>query len=111
MLYTVLDDNKFAGVAILLHAKPVRKSNKVHEIGGRIMALDLMVNKIKVRFVAVYLPHMGYPVSEFDDTFDQLRCVVDEGRRCRRSLVIGGDFNSQLGVGVRGAALAELLLC
>ena len=108
VLYTALDDNKFGGVAILLHAKHVRKSNKIHEVSGRILALDFMVNKIKVRAVAVYLPHMGYAVSEFHDTFDQLRCVIDQGQKCRQRLVIGGDFNTQLGVGMRGAALAEL---
>ena len=108
LLYTELVDNKFAGVGILLHSRHVRKTNKIHAVGGRIMALDFMVNKIKIRVVAVYLPHMGYPVSEFDETFDQLRCVIDEGRRCRKSLIVGGDFNSQLGVGARGAALAEL---
>ena len=67
-----------------------------------------MVNKIKVRAVAVYLPHMGYTVSEFHDTFDQMRCVIDRGHKSRQRLIIGGDFNTQLGVGMRGAALAEL---
>ena len=81
LLYTELDENKFAGVGILLHSKHVRKSNKMHAIGGRIMALDFMVNKMKVRVVAVYLPHIGYGVPEFNDTFDQLRCVVEGGRR------------------------------
>ena len=83
LLYTELDGNKFAGVGILLHAKHVRKTNRICAVGGRVLALDFMVNKIKIRAVAVYLPHMGYPVSEFDETFDQLRCVIDEGRRCR----------------------------
>ena len=72
VLYTALDDNKFGGVAILLHAKHVRKSNKIHEVSGRILALDFMVNKIKVRAVAVYLPYMGYTVSEFDELCDIL---------------------------------------
>ena len=49
------------------------------------MALDFMINKMKARAVAVYLPHLGYAVSEFNDTFDQLRCVVDEGRRCNEA--------------------------
>ena len=108
LLYTSIEDNSFAGVGILLHSKHVRKSNKIHAVGGRIMALDFMVNKIKMRVVAVYLPHLGYPVIEFNETFDQLRCVIDEGRKRKRSLIVGGDFNSQVGVGDRGAALAEL---
>ena len=83
VLYTAWDDNKFGGVGILLHVKHVRKSNKLHEVSGRILALDFMVNKIKVRVVAVYLPHMGYAISEFHDIFDQLRCVIGKGRKCR----------------------------
>ena len=92
VLYTELDDNKFVGVGILLHAKHARKTNKMHAVGGRVMALDFVVNKIKIRAVAVYVPHIGYPVSEFDETFDQLRCVIDQGRKCKRSIIVRGGF-------------------
>ena len=36
VLYTHIDDNAFAGVGILLHAKHIRKNIQVHAISGRV---------------------------------------------------------------------------
>ena len=40
--------------------------------------------------------------EHFEQTFEQLRCVLDQGQKLNRKLFVGGDFNLQLGVGVRG---------
>ena len=102
VLYTSIDTNRHAGVGILLHSKHVKSNNKPHMISGRIMALDLTVNEIKIRAVAVYMPHCGYTQDEFDETYDQLRCISGKAQTQRRRLIIGGDFNSQINVGYRG---------
>ena len=44
-------------------------------------------------------------MSDFDNTLDQLRRALQQGRNLKRRVVVGGDFNSQLGVGARGAAI------
>ena len=80
----------------------------MHIISDRIVALDLIVNQIKIRAVAVYIPHCGYPQTDFDDTYDQLRATLGEARSQKRRLIVGGDFNSQINVGERGHALDEL---
>ena len=108
VLFTALSENSSSGTGILLHTEHVKKSNKLHYISDRVLALDFMAYGIKIRAIAVYAPHAGYPVEDFDTTFDQLRCVLQEGRNLKRRLVVGGDFNSRLNVGVRGAALENL---
>ena len=108
LLYTSLRANIFSGTGILLHAKHVRTSNVVHDISDRVLGLDFIVNNIKVRAVAVYLPHMGYPQEDYDVAVEQIKCVLGEARQKQRRIILGGDFNSQLGVGIRGETLHEL---
>ena len=50
----------------------------MHPISDRILALDLVVNHIKIRAIPIYMPHCGYSVEHFEETFDQLRCVLDQ---------------------------------
>ena len=61
-----------------------------------------MVGPSKVRAVAMYAPHCGYDWEHFERTCEQLLCVLDQAQKLKRKLIVGGDFNLQLGVGVRG---------
>ena len=81
VLFTHLEDNVYASVGILLHAKHVRKSNKVHCVSGKVLALDIIVGTMKIRVVSVYAPHLGYGWEHFEQTFDQLRCVLDQAKK------------------------------
>ena len=63
ILYTVLLDDDLLGAGIFLHAKHVRSSNVVHRVCSRVLGLDLRVDGIKIRAVAVYVPHYGYDVT------------------------------------------------
>ena len=45
----------------------------------------------------------------FDNTYEQLRCILQQSRNTQRRLVIGGDFNTQMNVGSRGDALQHLV--
>ena len=109
ILYTVLLDDDFLGTGILLHAKHVKGSNVIHRVCSRVLGLDLRVNGIKIRAVAVYVPHCGYDIEHFNETFDQLRYFASVGRKKGRRLVIGGDFNTQIGIGSRGECLDEFV--
>ena len=77
-LFTALSENSSSGTGILLHIKHVKQSNKIHRISDRVLALDFTAYGIKIRAVAMYAPHAGYPMQDFDDTFDQLRCVLQQ---------------------------------
>ena len=70
--------------------------------------MGFIVNSIKIRAVAVYMPHCGYLQEEYDTTFEQLKCIVAAGKRKQRRIIIGGDFNAQIGRGIRGDSLREL---
>ena len=109
VLFTALLDNAFLGTGILLNEKYVRKSNKIHCITDRVLVLDFMAYGTKIRAVAVCVLHAGYPVEDFEATFDQLQNTLQNGRNLKRRLVVGGDFNCQLNVGMRGAALDNLI--
>ena len=65
VLFTHLENNKSAGVGILLHSKHVKKSNRVRIVSDRVLALDVCVNAVRMTFVAVYMPHCGYSVECF----------------------------------------------
>ena len=93
----------------MVNAKHVKKSIELHVISGRVLAMDVCINGLKIRVVAAYLPHCGYDVEVFDQTFDQIRCVVDQGQKQKRKIIIGGDFNLQVNVGYRGTQLQSLV--
>ena len=59
--------------------------------------------------VAVYMPHCGYDFSVFEETYDQLRCALDQISRKKRRVLLGGDFNTTLNVGIRGLHLHNLV--
>merc|ERR1712086_101146 len=97
-----------AGVGILLHERHVKQSNRIQNVSGRVLALDFTVNGNKMRSIATYVPHCGYSVQQLEQTYDQLRCVVSEARRSKRAVIVGGDFNTQIGIGRRGILLEQL---
>ena len=71
----------------------------------------------KYCIIPIYTPHCGYSQSEFDAFYDDFRAVASIARRAGRKIIIGGDFNTQLNVGVRSerlrqfAAELELQIC
>ena len=109
VLYTVLGDNPAAGVAILLHARHVHSGNKLRRYSDRVAALDFNFRGCKLRAVAVYMPHAGYPDELLETTYDQLRTALTQERRANLKIVVGGDFNTVLDAGRRGALLQESL--
>ena len=76
VLFTSLSNNAFSGTGILLNVEHVKKSNKIHCVTDRVLALDFMAYGTKLRVVAVYVPHAGYSVEDFQETFDQLRYSI-----------------------------------
>ena len=46
--------------------------------------------------------HAGYPKVDLDFFYDQLRVCLEEAWRMGHTIIVGGDFNTQVGVGIRG---------
>ena len=97
-----------AGVAVLVHCKHVRNIKFSQAPSSRICFVDMMMKAGVTRFVATYTPHMGYSNHDLYRYYDQLAWVLDDARRQGRTIVLGGDFNTQLNVGIRGDCLADL---
>ena len=97
-----------AGVAILVRCKHVRNIKFSQAPSSRICFVDMMMKAGVTRFVATYTPHMGYSNHDLYRYYDQLAWVLDDARRQGRTIVVGGDFNTQLNVGIRGDCLADL---
>ena len=104
-LYSSTQPTNAAGVAILCHKRHVDAVISVQVVSERLMYLDLKVLTGLVRFVAVYMPHMGYPHHELQTVYDQLHLILDGAARVGAQVVVGGDFNTQLHVGHRGEVL------
>ena len=97
-----------AGVAILVHCKHVGNIKFSQAPSSRICFVDMMMKAGVTRFVATYTPHMGYSNHDLHRYYDQLAWVLDDARRQGRTIVLGGDFITQLNVGIRGDCLADL---
>jgi len=106
-LYTALGENLAAGVGILLRARHVRPNSKLRRFSDRVAALDFKVHGCKLRAVAAYVPHAGYADELLEATYDQLRAALTQARRAQLRTIVGGDFNTSLGVERRGALLHE----
>ena len=72
------------------------------------MYVDVCITEqTTVRFISVYLPHAGFPRQMLDDTYNDLRSTVRTAKQTGKYAVIGGDFNTQADVGMRGELLSE----
>ena len=95
-------------MAILVNCRHARNIKYSHAPSSRICFGYMMMEAGVTRFVATYTPHMGYSNHDLYRYYDQLTWVLDDARRQSRTIVVGGDFNTQLNVGLRGDCLADM---
>ena len=72
--------------------------------------MDVKLHGKDYRILAIYVPHAGYSVNEYENCLDDFRNCVLDGQRNGRKCMVGGDFNTDLLRGWRGDRLRELLL-
>lgn len=53
------------------------------------------------------MPHAGYSHDYILSVYDQVQACVDEALKHKHRIVIGGNFNTQLHLGLRGALLHD----
>ena len=63
---------------------------------------------LAVLVIAVYLPHAGFQIADLHSVYASLRKALDWAGQYGSKIIVGGDFNTQLNVGARGALLADL---
>ena len=53
-LFTCSDENRFAGMGILVNCKLVDKIKAFHDVNGRLCGIDMMLGNLKFQILAVY---------------------------------------------------------
>ena len=97
------------GSLYLYTNKYVHDIIRVERFGGRLMYVDVRLLHSTIRFISIYCPHAGYSTADLQILYDQLHMVLDDARRHSLRFTIGGDFNTVLGLGVRGDMLKEII--
>ena len=108
-LFTFLGDHRYAGVGILVHADLVADVCRVHRVSGRVLAVDLRRGGHVFRIVSLYCPHGGYEIADLEEVYHQLYVLLLEAQRRNLRIIVGGDFNTVVGVGDRGILLNDFL--
>ena len=108
-LITSRGDSRADGVAILMHQRYVHDIARAERFGGRLMYVDVRLLHSTIRFISISCPHAGYSTADLQILYDQLHMALDDARRHSLHFTIGGDFNTVLGLGVRGDMLKETI--
>ena len=59
--------------------------------------------------VSVYLPHSGYPISDFQSILEDIWILLSEVTISGSQIILAGDFNTSMNGGVRWESIQELL--
>eukprot|EP00973_Karenia_brevis_P092905 12414597-Karenia_brevis.AAC.1 len=84
------------GVGILLHERWSNHVRSWRATNTRLGYLDINFNKLKLRLVAVYFPHAGYPDQAVQDVYDELDSILREGATKRFMIAVAGDWNAEV---------------
>ena len=109
VLYTTRSELVDEGVAILTHTYLVPYVARFRRFGGRLIFVDLKLPHYTVRNVGIYRPPAGYSLDELKCLYDMLTVVLNEARQANFRIIWGGNFNTVLDVGERGALLDDLV--
>ena len=85
------------GVGFLIHRRWVKYLKSFQPINERVAFITIQKHKLKMRIVAVYFPHTGYPDEPVQTMYDVLTSLVHESRARKEQVIIGGDFNAEIG--------------
>lgn len=109
-LFSGRGDSLYAGAAILIHEKWESSIVHIKRVSDRMVLTDIRIGTCTYRFIAVYFPHAGYALEEFETCIDNLRTNVLMGQRLGMKCMVGGDFNIEMNRGWRRDRLREFLV-
>ena len=66
-------------------------------INERIAYLRITKHKVKLTIIGVYFPHTGYADNTVQEMYDILATLVDEAQTRKDHIIVGGDFNAEIG--------------
>jgi len=107
-LYLHREEYTASGVGALIHVRLLGSIRSTHFVSDRVLRVVLQLAQRKISFCAVYLPHAGYIAEALDQVYEQVHQTLTQAVRDGYATVVGGDFNSQWGFGVRGQEMAEM---
>ena len=85
------------GVAIVVNKKWKHKINWKGYISERAIATSITVNTQRITLMSVYMPHSGYADHHVEKAYNMIEKII---KPTRHTLIIGGDFNAELGPGI-----------
>ena len=88
---------KRRGVGFLIHRRWVPFVKAFVPINERIAYIRIAKGRLKMTVVAVYFPHTGYSDDAVQLIYDALGEVVGEAKARKESIIVGGDFNAEIG--------------
>ena len=107
-LISGLGDVRHLGSAVSLHADLADKVSQIRLQSGRITAVDVDERLgHNFRIISVYAPHLGYGEASLQLLYTTLSGLAEEARSAGKRVIIGGDFNTQLIVGVRSESMGN----
>ena len=96
------------GVAILVHKDLLSSVVRVRKFGGRLIFVDLRMQDYTVRMISIYCPHAGYSFDDLQRLYFTLTDILKRARQANYHVILGGDFNTVLNAGDRGALLNDI---
>jgi len=98
----------YAGVAVMIHSRWCEHIINIGRISGRIMYVDIRIGTMIYRYIAAYVPHSDYTFQVFEEIINEMRGVLEDGRKLKYKCILGGDLNTQIGHGDRSNYLWDL---
>ena len=85
------------GVGFLVNEEWSSYISDFAPINERVAYLRIVKNNVKLTIIGVYFPHTGYADDTVQEMYDILATIIDEAQRRKDHIIVGGDFNAEIG--------------
>jgi exonuclease III len=85
------------GVAIIVHSRWKKHVERFEPVNERLSFADVDFDGLRLRVIATYFPDSSYSNGHVEKVYIALDECIDQARRQRRHIALGGDFNAEVG--------------
>ena len=85
------------GIGFLVNAEWSSCINNFVPVNERVAYLRITKQNVKLMVIGVYFPHTGYADDRVQELYDTLATIIDEAQTRKDHVIIGGDFNAEIG--------------